>query len=230
MAFPVDGPLTTGAMSSSLTRTRCSDNVSDMTALPYRVPYAEAARVLLRDTLLDAATDLLRTRSWQETTMADIAKAAGVSRQTLYKEFGSRKGFAEAYILRESQRFLHDIEQALAAHVDAPRDALRAAIEVFLTAAGEEPLVKAIVAGDDSDGLLAMVTNHAGPLLHGARKRLSEFLVASWPHASAHALELVAECLVRLAISHAASPDRSPAETAVSISTVLGPYLDETVG
>lgn len=202
----------------------------DMTALPQRVPYAEAARMLLRDTLLDAATDLLRTRSWQETKMADIAKAAGVSRQTLYKEFGSRKAFAEAYILRESERFLSAVEQAVAAHLDRPREALAAATEVFLTAAGEEPLVKAIVAGDDSDGLLSVVTNHAGPLLHGTRQRLAGFLAESWPHASAADLDLLSECLVRLAVSHAASPARLPAETAASIATVLGPYLDSVVG
>ena len=201
-----------------------------MTAISPRVPYAEAARLLLRNTLLDSATDLLRTRSWQETRMADIAKAAGVSRQTLYKEFGSRKAFAEAYILRESERFLSSVEEALRTHLDTPRDALAAAIEVFLTAAGEEPLIKAIVAGDDSDGLLSTVTNHAGPLLHGAKQRLVEHLVASWPHASPTELERLAECLVRLAVSHAASPVHTPAETATSIATVLSPYLAETVG
>lgn len=50
-----------------------------------RVPYAEAAKVLLLDTLLNAASDLLREKSWQDLKMGDIATAAGVSRQTLYK-------------------------------------------------------------------------------------------------------------------------------------------------
>ena len=54
-------------------------------------PYAVAARALLRDTLLDAARRELEQRAWSEVTMADIALAAGVSRQTLYKEFGSRE-------------------------------------------------------------------------------------------------------------------------------------------
>ncbi|GAB3274638.1 TetR family transcriptional regulator [Parasphingorhabdus pacifica] len=201
-----------------------------MTTVPQRVPYAEAARELLRNTLLDAATDLLRTRSWQHTKMADIAKAAGVSRQTLYKEFGSRQAFAESYILRESERFLNAVEEAVAARLDAPREALSAAIEVFLVAAGEEPLIRAIVAGDESDGLLSVVTNHAGPLLDGAKRRLANHLSRSWPDADPVALEPIAECLVRLAVSHAASPASTPAETAGSISTVLSPYLVETVG
>ena len=34
--------------------------------------------------------------------MAQIARTAGVSRQTLYNEFGSRPEFAEVYVLREA--------------------------------------------------------------------------------------------------------------------------------
>ena len=69
-------------------------------------PYAVAARELLRDTLFDAARRELEHRGWSEVTMADIASAAGVSRQTLYKEFGSRDEFAQAFVLREGDRFV----------------------------------------------------------------------------------------------------------------------------
>jgi AcrR family transcriptional regulator len=195
-----------------------------------RVPYAEAARALLRDTLLDAANDLLRDRPWRETTMADIASAAGVSRQTLYKEFGSRQGFAQAYILRESEHFLTAVEQAVAQHADAPRKALTAGVEVFLTVAAEEPVIKAIVAGDDSDGLLTLVTDNAGPVVQGATDRLAGFLKSTWPNVPAPSIDLFAQNIVRLAISHAASPVATPAETAASLSTLLGPYMDEVIG
>ena len=73
-------------------------------------PYAVAARALLRDSLLDAAGTLLRDRSWGEVTMAEVARAAGVSRQTLYNEFGSRPEFAQAYVLREADRFIAAVE------------------------------------------------------------------------------------------------------------------------
>ena len=42
--------------------------------------------------------------------MAEVARAAGVSRQTLYKEFGTRQEFAQAFVLREADRFLGDVE------------------------------------------------------------------------------------------------------------------------
>src|ERR1700689_5972481 len=88
--------------------------VRTATAMPgsrERIPYPIAARDLLRNTLLDAALEELHQRGWAQITMADIAHTAGVSRQTLYKEFGSRDEFAQALAQREAERFLAAVEQ-----------------------------------------------------------------------------------------------------------------------
>ena len=75
-----------------------------------RTPYPEAARELLRQTLFGAARDQLEQSAWSEITMSDIAAAAGVSRQTLYKEFGNRNEFGLAFVIHEGERFLDDVE------------------------------------------------------------------------------------------------------------------------
>lgn len=41
-----------------------------------RIPYAEASRALLRDSVLDAMRDLLLTRDWSAITLSDVARAA----------------------------------------------------------------------------------------------------------------------------------------------------------
>jgi len=69
-----------------------------------RVPYAEASRALLRDSVLDAMRELLLSRDWSAITLADVARAAGISRQTIYNEFGSRQGLAQGYALRLADR------------------------------------------------------------------------------------------------------------------------------
>ena len=74
-----------------------------------RTPYPQAARQLLRETLFGAARDELERRAWSEVTMADVASAAGVSRQTLYKEFGNRDEFAQAFVIHEGERFLDGV-------------------------------------------------------------------------------------------------------------------------
>ena len=50
--------------------------------------------------------------------MSDVASAAGVSRQTLYKEFGSRDEFAQAFVIHVGQRFLDDVDAAVREHLD----------------------------------------------------------------------------------------------------------------
>src|ERR1700749_3022535 len=104
-----------------------------MSTAGQRVPYSVAARELLRNTLLDAACHELQTRHWADITMADIAVAAGVSRQTLYKEFGSREEFAQVLVLREAESFLDAVEQSVNEHLTDPSKALGAALARFLT-------------------------------------------------------------------------------------------------
>jgi len=201
--------------------------VPKMSSTRARIPYSVAARELLRNTLLDAACDELQKRRWADITMADIALAAGVSRQTLYKEFGSRDEFAQALTLREADRFLLAVEQAVDAHVDDPTSAISAAFDVFLTAAAENPLVRTIVTGDGSEELLALFTTHGTPLVEGAAEHLTTLMVARWPHVPLQDAELLSECLVRLAISYAALPKGPASMTAASIATLLGPYVEQ---
>jgi AcrR family transcriptional regulator len=191
-----------------------------------RLPYAIAARELLRNTLLDAARDELQDRRWADITMADIARSAGVSRQTLYKEFGSREEFAQALVLREAERFLEAVQDAVAANTDNPATALSAAFDVFLTAAAENPLVRTIVRGEGAEGLLALFTTQGQPLVEGAAERLTAIIVSGWPLVRREDAELLSECLVRLAISYAALPKGPASMTADSVATLLGPYIE----
>lgn len=196
---------------------------------PRRTPYSVAARELLRDTLLDAARDLLAERDWAEITMADIAGAAGVSRQTLYSEFGSRAEFAQALFLREADRFLESVEQAVNARLDDPVAALAAAFEVFLDAAAGDPLIRSVVSREGNDSLLPYVTTQGDPVVGQATERLAAVIAAGWPRVDRGAIDLLADCAVRLAISYAALPTGPPSDTAASVATLLGPYLEQAV-
>ena len=80
--------------------------MTDTVAAVKRTPYAEASRALLRDSVLDAMRDLLLTRDWSAITLSDVARATGISRQTIYNEFGSRQGLARGYALRLADRLV----------------------------------------------------------------------------------------------------------------------------
>ncbi|MER6033672.1 MULTISPECIES: helix-turn-helix domain-containing protein [unclassified Streptomyces] len=107
-----------------------------------------------RESLLDAAATALARRPWSAVRMVDVAAAAGVSRQTLYNEFGSKEGLARALVRRAADGYLAGVERALAAHTD-PRDRLAATAEWTAAAARDSALVRAMLTGCWSERLPA---------------------------------------------------------------------------
>ncbi|MFD7873095.1 TetR/AcrR family transcriptional regulator [Streptomyces sp. NPDC059378] len=105
-----------------------------------------------RESLLDAAYTALARLPWSAVRMVDVAAAAGVSRQTLYNEFGSKDGLARALVRREADGYLAGIERALAAYADA-RERLTATAEWTASAARGNALVRAMLTGCWSAGL-----------------------------------------------------------------------------
>ncbi len=105
-----------------------------------------------RESLLDAAYTALARRPWPAVRMVDVAAAAGVSRQTLYNEFGSKDGLARALVRREADGYLAGVDRALATHSD-PRDRLTATAEWTTSVARENSLVRAMLTGCWSERL-----------------------------------------------------------------------------
>lgn len=162
--------------------------------------------------------------------MVDVAAAAGVSRQTLYDEFGSRQGLVEAYVASETERFLAMVDGALASSASDPRAAVRAAMETFLTAAEAGGLLRAIVTYDGNHDLLALITTHGEDVLDAAASRLAQFFTTRWPCADPEQVAFGSRCLVRLALSFATRPDGAPAPTAAAVAELLGPFLEQMIG
>jgi AcrR family transcriptional regulator len=200
------------------------------TARPEGVPYVELTRSLLRGRVLDSVGELLRARAWAQVTMTEVAIQAGVSRQTLYNAFGSRQDVAQAYVVREADRFLGAVDVAVREHASDPRAALEAALEIFLSAAGEHPLVRAITSTDGGEELLPLVTTRGGPLLERVTEHLTDLLLDTWPQLARADAAPVADALVRLAISYAALPSGDPGHTGSAVARILGPRIDELLG
>jgi AcrR family transcriptional regulator len=195
-----------------------------------RTPYQEATRELLRKTLFGAARDQLEQRRWSEITMSDIAAGAGVSRQTLYKEFGNRNEFGLAFVIDVGEDFLDEVEAAVRQHLDDPRVAVGAALELFLRTAGEDPLIRILLSDDGSGGMLPFVTTQGMPVVHWATARLATVIEEGWPQAPKDDVSLLSESLVRLAISYITAPSESPESTAASVANLLGPFIDRALG
>ncbi|MFI7097971.1 TetR/AcrR family transcriptional regulator [Streptomyces sp. NPDC050161] len=188
-----------------------------------------------RDSLLDAAYTALASRPWTAVRMVDVAARAGVSRQTLYNEFGSKEGLARALVRRETDSYLAGVERALAdgrparTGDDAAGRVVAAAAWTLRTARAN-PLVRAALTGCWSDRL------PAPPPVRGARSgvpaprrsagdaplpgpaewvgRFCDRAVAAlepdWPVEELPALGTACEAAARLTLSCVVAPEAGP--------------------
>lgn len=183
-----------------------------------------------REALLAAARDAAIAGDWQRIRMHDVAASAGVSRQTLYNEFGSKDALAQALALRETARFLDGIDAAVdAAAARRPADAVRAAVTYTFEAVAGDPLVKAMLL--DDGGLLPLITTRGEPVLSAARARMVDALLERFPHLPPSDVEAVSETVTRLALSYLMLPDGgthgSPAATAGRIAHLVDRLLSD---
>jgi AcrR family transcriptional regulator len=181
----------------------------------------------VRARLLDAAADAAVAGRWHECRMADLAAAAGVSRQTLYNEFGSKDGLVAALALREADRLLRG---AVAAVEDPtagePAVAVGAAVGWALTEASHNPLVKAALV-DDAGDLLPLLTTRSGAVLAALRDGLTGALTRRWTRLDPEHTQWVSELAVRLAISHLVVPTEPVATTVAHVETVVRRLLTD---
>ncbi|WP_330257438.1 TetR family transcriptional regulator [Nocardia sp. NBC_00565] len=191
-----------------------------------RVSYQEAARDLLRTSVLDSMRELLTERDWSKITLGDVATRAGVSRQTLYNEFGSRAGLAQSYALRLADDLVDHVGAAIDGNVDDARAAFEEGLRDFFQAAAADPLVRSLLAGEVKLDLLRLITLDAEPLLEHATARLSIAFQHSWVRATAIESDVLAQALVRIALSYIPTPPAPGRNAPAELSAVFSPYVE----
>ncbi len=190
------------------------------------MPYAEASRALLRDSVLDAMRELLLTRDWAAITFADVAGAAGVSRQTIYNEFGSRQGLAQGYALRLADRLVDVIEGAIYDNVGDVHAAFLAGFRSFFTESAADPLVISLLSGVAKPDLLQIITTDSGPIITHCSQRLTSSFSRSWVKASEEDAGILARAVVRLAISYVSMPPEADHDVAADLARLFTPAVE----
>ncbi|MCK7624055.1 TetR/AcrR family transcriptional regulator [Streptomyces sp. RS10V-4] len=191
-----------------------------------------------REALLDAAYTALLARPWTAIRMVEVAAAAGVSRQTLYNEFGGKDGLARALVRRETENYLAGVERALAAGGpgaaggDAAARVAAAAAWTVRTARAN-PLVRAALTGCWDDRLPAGRTGPA-ELVGRLCERAVAALAPGRPREELPALGAACETAVRLTLSWVIAPavpepapERPPGRGAPAVPRQRGPREPE---
>ncbi|WP_371404953.1 TetR family transcriptional regulator [Kribbella sp. NBC_00662] len=189
--------------------------------------FADRTKRRLRDELLDAAREAVVAGGYDGLRMAEVARRTGVSRQTVYNEFGDKWGLLEAVAARETERFLLDVNAALAEQPD-PINGLRAAVETALTLAAENPLIRAALSQPGSDQASQLLTTRGQQVLELAHLRLGAHVREHWPEVPAEDATSCVDVALRVVISHIVTPGPPPAAVADQLARVLSPFLTES--
>jgi AcrR family transcriptional regulator len=159
--------------------------------------------------------------------MARLAEAAGVSRQTVYNEVGSKPALAETMILEELARFLGVVERAFDAEPTDLTRAIERSVADVLTYARANKLLHAVVSathGADTE-LLPLLTTNAGSLLEAAKEVVRARVAPYAPTIEPAHLDPAIDMVVRVVLSHVMQPSASPEQTGSDIAWLAGRVL-----
>lgn len=187
------------------------------------VPVAQMAT---GERVLAAAAEMTAELGWSGVTMAALAERVGVSRQTVYNEWGSRDRLAEAMVLRELGAFLDQVDAGFDAHPADLEAAVAEAIGRVLGLARVNPLLRAIVTathGAETE-LVPLLTTRADVVIAVASERVRDRLVA-YPDVRRPAVNVTVDLLVRTVLSHVMQPsadaDGVPGALATAVTRLL---------
>lgn len=173
------------------------------------------------DRLLDAAVEAASIHGLAKLSVGDVARQAGLSRQTLYKHFPSKDALVTAAVLREAGTMVDQIIAAADAH-DDPEAALEAGILTTLRVARQHPLLDRLIR-TEPEALLPLLVSDGGPVAVAVRSVVEQIIDQKLPGLSPFELRQTADMLTRLLISYTVSaPDDPPEDVARFTASVVG--------
>ncbi len=110
--------------------------------------------------LLDASLEVAAMHGLSRLSVGDVAKRAGLSRQTLYKHFASRDDLISQTVLREAGRIVEQVIAASETEED-PEASLEAAVLEALRALRSHPLLDRLLA-TEHEALLPLLIDGTG--------------------------------------------------------------------
>jgi len=155
------------------------------------------------DPLLDAAMAELGQYGMARTSLADVARRAGVSRPTAYRRLGNKDTMLRLLLLREIRRFFAKLDEAMSG-VDSSADRAAEAFVLGQLHAHGHPVLRQLM-DHEPEAITPHLTTQTAFLV-AARDVLAGYLGASRGRPR-RAEQEAAELVVRLSISFFLTPE-----------------------
>jgi AcrR family transcriptional regulator len=168
----------------------------------------EEFRIRVRARVLAVAAPLAVEPGWERVRLTALADACGLSRATLHREFGGKRGIAVALIEGTTERLFARASEALD-HTGSVETGILRAFATVVEHASSDPLLASILAGRPHSGtdLLALVTIDSSPVHDKARDLLVRYLQRRLPTLNRTVIDDAADTIVRLVAGHLATPE-----------------------
>jgi AcrR family transcriptional regulator len=187
------------------------------------VTTADGLATTTRGRILDGAFEAVAAFGLSRLTMDDVARQAGLSRQSLYRYFDSKDALIQALVYREEEAFLEGIRRAHEHH-GWLEDAMREAILFCLRTAREHPLLDRLLASEP-EVLLPFLTTRGGGLVARARSVVEE-LAGRWDVAP-ELIHRAADVGVRAMVSYVVTPtEDDPEDVARELARILATAIE----
>ena len=170
--------------------------------------------------ILDAAFASAERIGLGRLTMADVAREARLSRQTVYRYFSSKHDLFMALVIREEEVLFQQLQTAIAPHREL-RPAVEAAFRTMLRAMRAHPLLDRVMATEPQE-LLPYLTVEANPVrdmgVRAMEQVFSERMEVVSPMLAHRAAELCSRLITSYAIM---PPDDDPDVVAVQLAELV---------
>lgn len=188
-----------------------------------------AAAASGRRPIIDVAIEMTARDGWAAVTMTRLAEQAGVSRQTVYNEIGSKNSLADAMLAHELGRFLAALGTAFDRHPGDLVEAIHDAVRDVLDLARDNLLVRAIASathGADTE-LVPLLTTQAETLLTEVKAMLTARVEAYRTGLTGEQVEVLIDLMTRTVLSHVVQPTGTPTATADGLAWLASRVLEE---
>jgi AcrR family transcriptional regulator len=162
-----------------------------------------------RSRILDAAFRSVATFGLSRFTVDDVARAADLSRQTVYRYFESRDALIVALLYREEEAFIQGVRRV---HGESAtlQEAMERAILFCLRLAREHPLLDRLLESEPEVLLPYLTTRGAGLIARG--RAVIEELAGARDDVKPELIPRVADLAARAIISYTLTPGDDPPE------------------
>lgn len=167
---------------------------------------------IMRASILDAARERAANSKWASVRISDIAEDVGVSRQTVYNEFGAKEELAQALFQNEVDFFTAGILERIEGAPDIPTALIDTFGWVFESAENHAIIQRMILDARQgaSGNLLPMLTVRSDGVLLPVRALFLKAFTDRWPADDMKRAEQVIDLVIRMVISEIVMPSDQP--------------------